>query len=137
MATLEQDGWMLDNAESRHAEAPGTFHIPSRAERTGLQVGQMVKLLFLFLNAEPDGSPVIDCEKMWVTIQEVAAGRYRGHLESLPHTSTALAPLDRIEFGPEHVAAVLIRRTDPRHPEFRAGDSPDADRGPAPDRPRD
>ncbi len=113
MATLEQDRWALDNAESRHAEAPGTFHIPSRTERTGLQVGQMVQLLFLFLNAEPDGSPVIDCEKMWVTIQEIVGGRYRGQLESLPHTSAVVAPLDRIEFGPEHVAAVFIRRTDP------------------------
>jgi len=121
MATLEQDRWMLDNAESRHAEAPNTFHIPSRAERTSLQVGQMVQLLFLFLNTEPDGSRIIDCEKMWVTIQEVAGGRYRGQLESLSHTSTALAPLDRIDFGPEHVAAVFIRRPDPRHPEFRAG----------------
>ena len=121
MATLERDGWTLDNAERRHAEAPDTFHIPSRAERAGLQVGQMVQLLFLFLNAEPDGSPIIDCEKMWVTIQAVAGGRYRGQLESLPHTSTALAPLDRIEFGPEHVGAVYIRKTDPRHPEYRAG----------------
>ena len=121
MATVEQDRWTLDNAESRHAESPDTFHIPSREERTGLQVGQMVQLLFLFLNAEPDGSPIIDCEKMWVTIQGVAGGRYWGQLESLPHTSTAPAPLDRIEFGPEHAGAVFIRKTDPRHPEFRAG----------------
>ncbi|MBM4068458.1 MAG: hypothetical protein FJ271_05870 [Planctomycetes bacterium] len=109
MATLEQDRWTLDNAESRHAEAPSTFHIPSRAERSGLQVGQMVQLLFLFLNTDPDGSPVVDCEKMWVTIQEVLAERYWGQLESLPATSIALAPLDRIDFGPEHVAAVFVR----------------------------
>jgi hypothetical protein len=121
MGTLEQDGWTLDNAESRHAEAPDTFHIPSRAERTELQVGQMVQLLFLFLNTEPDGSRIIDCEKMWVTIQGDAGGRYWGQLESLPHTSKALAPLDRIEFGPEHVGAVFIRKTDPRHPEYRGG----------------
>lgn len=120
MATLEKDRWMLDNAESRHVEAPDTFQIPSRAKRLGLPIGQMVQLLFLFLNAEPDGSPVIDCEKMWVTIQEIAGGRYRGQLESLPHTSTALAPLDRIEFVPEHGTAVFIRRSDARHTEFRA-----------------
>jgi hypothetical protein len=119
VATLQQDGWTLDNAEDRHAQAPGTFHIPSRAERTGLQVGQMVQLLFLFLNAEPDGSPVIDGEKMWVTVRGAEGGRYWGQLKSLPHTSTALAPLDRIEFGPEHVGAVFVRRTDPRHPEHR------------------
>jgi hypothetical protein len=119
MATLERDRWALDNAEGRHAEAPDTFHIPSRAERAGLQAGQMVQLLFLFLNEEPDGAPIIDCEKMWVTILGVADGRYWGQLESLPRTSTVLAPLDRIEFGPEHVGAVFIHRTDPRHPEYR------------------
>lgn len=122
MPTLEQDGWTLDDAERRHAEAPGTFHIPGQSERAGLRVGQMVQLLFLFLNEEPDGSRVIDCEKMWVTVLEVDGGRYCGQLESLPHTSRVLAPLDRIDFGPEHVGAVFIRKTDPRHPEYRAGE---------------
>ena len=122
MATLDQDHWTLENAESRNAEAPSTFFIPSQAERVALQVGQMVQLLFLFLNTEPDGSSIIDCEKMWVTIQGTADGRYWGQLESLPHTSTALAPLDRIEFGPEHVAAVFVRKTHPRHLEYRSGE---------------
>lgn len=121
MATLEQDGWTLDNAEHRNAEAPGTFRIPDRAERTGLQVGGMVQLLVLFLNEEPDGTPIIDCERLWVTVEGSTGGRYRGRLESLPHSSTVLAPLDRIEFGPEHVGAVFVREPDPRHPTFRIG----------------
>ena len=119
MATLEQNHWTLDNAESRHATAPDTFRIPSHAERSGLQAGQMVQLLFLFLNAEPDGSQIIDCEKMWVTIKGADGGRYWGQLESLPQTSNALAPLAQIEFGPEHVAALFIRKTDPGHPAVR------------------
>lgn len=117
MADLEQNGWTLDDAERRHAEAPETFQIPSQAERATLQVGQMVKLLFLFLNPELDGTPVVDCERMWVSVQEVARGRYRGRLESLPQTSSVLAPRDEIDFGPEHVAAVFVRKSDPRHPE--------------------
>jgi hypothetical protein len=109
--TLEEDGWELDDAEARHAEAPGSFHVPSRAERMGLRVGDMVQLLFLFLNRQEDGSAIIDCERMWVTIKEVAAGRLTGQLESLPDTSTLLAPLDTIIFGPEHVAAVGWQRS--------------------------
>ena len=120
MPTLEDDGWELDDAEARHAEAPA-FEIPGRDERAGLRVGDMVKLLFLFWNRQPDGSPIIACERMWVTVQEAGGGRYRGQLESLPHTSAVLAPLDRIEFGPEHVAAVSVRKTDPRHPDVRGG----------------
>jgi hypothetical protein len=30
-------------------------------------------------------------------------------------------PGDRIDFGPEHVATVLIPRTDPRHPDYGKG----------------
>jgi hypothetical protein len=120
--TLEDDGWELDDAEARHAEAPDSFQIPSREERTGLRVGDMVKLLFLFLNRQDDGSPIIDCERMWVTVLEVAGGRYTGQLESLPYTSKALAPLDTIHFGPEHVAAVFVRKNDPRHPHFGIGE---------------
>ena len=120
MATLEQDGWTLDNAENRHAEAPSTFHIPSKAERSGLQPGQMVQLLFLLLDKEADGSSVIVCEKMWVTIRSASPQGYEGMLESLPVTSEALAPEASVRFEPEHVASVFIRKTDPRHPEYRA-----------------
>jgi len=126
MAALEHDGWTLDNAERRRAEAPGTFHIPSQAERTSLRVGQMVQLLFLFLNEETDGSPIIECEKMWVTIREASGRGYEGTLESLPVASTALAPEASIRFGPEHVSAVYIRKTDPRHPEYRRGGGAEA-----------
>src|SRR5437016_489468 len=96
VATLEEDGWELDDAEARRAEAPESFHIPSREERMGLRIGDMVKLLFLFLNSQDDGSPIISCERMWGTIQEVAGGRFKGQLESLPRTSSVVAPLDTI-----------------------------------------
>lgn len=119
MTTLERHGWALDDAERRHAESPATFHIPSRIERDGLAVGQMVQLLFLFLNTDPDGSKVIDCEKMWVTILRAESRRYWGRLESIPRTSVLVAPLDEIEFCPEHVGSVFIRKTDPRHPDYR------------------
>ncbi len=120
MPDLYVDGWELDDAQARHAESPDTFPIPGPQERIGLRVGDMVKLLFLFLNRQDDDSPIIDCERMWVTVQKVVGGRFKGQLESLPVTSKALAPLDVIEFGPEHVAGVFIRKNDPRHPHFQA-----------------
>jgi hypothetical protein len=126
MATLEGDGWALDNAEVQHAASPQTFHIPSRAEREALRPGQMVKLLFLFLNRDRDGSPIIDCERMWVTLKSVTPTGFEGQLESMPATSKALAPLATIRFGPEHVAGVFVRKSDPQHPSYGAGNEAEA-----------
>jgi hypothetical protein len=117
MATFDKEGWELDNTEELHARNPTKFHIPSRDERTSLQLGARVKLVFLLLT-ERNGQPIIQGERMWCTIREVPAGRYVGTLDSDPATSQALRPGDRIEFGPEHIAAVLIPRTDPRHPHY-------------------
>jgi hypothetical protein len=120
MANLDEDGWELDNAEKLHARDPDTFHIPSRQEGRSLQVGARVKLVFLVRTGRK-GRPIIQGERMWCTIREVVGGRYVGTLDSDPATSQALQAGDRIEFGPEHVASVLIPRTDPRHPDYGKG----------------
>ena len=119
--TFEEHGWELESAEERHAQAPDTFQIPDQEERGNLQVNQRVQLLFLFIVAASDGTPEIQCEKMWVTIDLASQGRYQGTLNSRPASSGAVAPGDLISFRPQHVASVLIPKTDPRHPEFRGG----------------
>ncbi len=86
----------------------------------------MVKLLFLFLNREPDGSQIIDCERMWVTLKSVTPAGFEGQLESMPATSKALAPLATVRFGPEHVAGLFVRKSDPRHPSYGAGNAAEA-----------
>ena len=119
--TLEEHGWELESAEERHAQAPDTFLIPDQEERANLQVNQRVQLLFLFMVAASDGTPEIQCEKMWVTIERASQGRYQGKLNSRPVSSGSVAPGDQISFGPQHVASVLIPKSDPRHPEFEVG----------------
>ncbi len=96
--------------------------MPSYEERTKLKIGDMVKLLFLLVGEDETG-PIVQRERMWVTVREVKGTGYVGMLESLPRTSDVLAPEDLIVFEPEHVAAVLIRKADPRHPHYR-GDGP-------------
>jgi Uncharacterized protein conserved in bacteria (DUF2314) len=119
LPTLEIDGWGLESAEERHAAAPASFDIPSREERAAVPVGRRVKLLFLFMNQE-EGRPIIDCERMWVTVTSANDGQYTGRLESSPASSSVLSPGDVVTFGPEHIATVLIPKTDPTHPEYRA-----------------
>ncbi len=116
--TLEEHGWELESAEERHAQAPDTFNIPNAAERSTLQSGQRVQLLFLFDVGE-DGELVIQCEKMWVTIHAVCDGRYEGTLDSCPATLEAVNPGDAISFGAEHVSCVLVAKTDSRHPKYK------------------
>ena len=127
MATLGEDGWELVSAEERHAEHPDRFHIPSRGERAGLEAGARVQVHFAFRTiyqgrrAEYRGREVVQVERMWVTIREAAGGRYAGTLDSDPASLDALRPGDRVEFRPEHVACVLIPRSDPRHPDYKPG----------------
>ena len=123
MPTLEDDGWELESAEERNRENPRSFGIASLEERSSLKPGAVVKLLFLFMNEE-DGKRIIDCERMRVTILEVRDERYLGSLDDSPVASGVIAPGQIVEFGPEHVAAVTIPRTDPRHPYYQAAPTP-------------
>lgn len=118
MPSLETTGWELEDAEERSARTGGRFKIPSAEERQSLRPGQRVKLLFLFVVKE--GPPMtVQGERMWVTVTSCEGGSYTGVLESLPQLSDSLSPGTTIEFTPNHVAAVLIPVTDPRHPDYR------------------
>jgi hypothetical protein len=93
--------WWLDSAEAVNAEAPGSFFIPPVERRRNLQPGDQVKLLFRF-DPPVEGYNV---ERMWVEVESVAAGEYRGRLRSDPSYMSALSYGDPVDFGPEHVAA--------------------------------
>lgn len=63
----------------------------------------MAKLLFEAI--APVGDE-LGAERMWVVVQQVAAGRYVGSLDNEPYVITTIAAGDLIEFGPEHVIQV-------------------------------
>ena len=90
-ASLDDDGWELESAVERHRQYPNKFEIPSEEERTSLQPSDMVKLLFLFLTND-EAEPIIQCERMWVTVQEIAETNYVGMLESPPVSSDVFDP---------------------------------------------
>src|SRR5919199_4736794 len=98
--SLQEDGWELESALERHQRSSKTFHIPTDEERSHLQPGDFVKLIFLFLLAGEDEQTHIQCERMWVTVEQVTETGYVGVLESLPATSDVLKPGDLIMFQP-------------------------------------
>ena len=105
-ATLEQDGWELEDVEAAHARNPGTFQIPSLTERRGLQRGDTVKLVFLF-RCDDEDEPYVQGERMHVTVRQKTGRHYSGVLEDVPASSPTLRAGDRIAFGPQHVATLI------------------------------
>jgi uncharacterized protein YegJ (DUF2314 family) len=89
----------LVDAEERHRAHPTSFSIPRSDLRHALAAGDRVKLLF----GVGDGSST---ERMWVEVIDVVDGRYIGRLDNQPVAIVDLRAGDRVEFGPEHVAAI-------------------------------
>ena len=116
--SLEGDGWELESAIERYREYPEKFEIPSKEELKYIQVGDMVKLLFLFWEYDKPQKNIVSCERMWVTIKSINGENISGQLESEPRTSEILKPLDSISFTREYICAVYIRKSDPKHPEY-------------------
>ena len=104
--SFETTGWQLETLEERRRAHP-SFQAPSLLERHAVSPSMRVKLLFLLLTREHD-QEVVQCERLWVTVTQKVGRRLIGILESKPVTPTALSPGETIEFGPEHIAAILI-----------------------------
>jgi hypothetical protein len=86
----------LVDVEKRHAESSSGFYSPTRKQRTGLRLGNQVKLAF-----ESVG------ERLWLKVDSVLPdGRYTGSITSRPITTT-LKQGDRVVFGPENIEDII------------------------------
>ena len=104
--SLKNDGWELESAVQRNSEHPDKFEVPSIEELQQLQIGSLVKLLFLFWEHDKPEENMISCERMWVTIQSINEHVISGQLENEPKTSKVLKPLDKINFSSEHICSI-------------------------------
>lgn len=95
----------LEDAEVRAREHPGSFFIPSAEERSSIQPGQIVKLIFVI--ETPDE---VQAERMWVITKRLENGRYIGVLDNQPATTEAIAPGMEVAFEPRHVIAIHEQR---------------------------
>lgn len=103
MPTLDADGWQLESAVARHAEAPDSFEIPQESIRSRLIPGCDAKLIFTL-----EGHEGPQVERMWVRITGYSDTGYVGVLNSDPRTVGApIADGERVEFGPDHVIDAL------------------------------
>jgi hypothetical protein len=91
--------WELDNVYDRNKEAPYTFYIPSKQVIDILDIGDIVKLIFLG-ESEKDG---LAGERMWVEITERNGEDFKGLLTNEPYDLKDLKVGQEVLFKVEHI----------------------------------
>jgi uncharacterized protein YegJ (DUF2314 family) len=101
LATLDDDGWTVADAEVSHQKSPSTFEIPPFDERSTLEVGDWVKLRFLFF-VDKNGTQITG-EHMWVEVIDTQDNCYQGILINQPFLLDAIKYGDTLWFESRHV----------------------------------
>lgn len=109
LPTIDLDGYELRSGLAQHHRTPETFYMPREDERQTLNVGDIVKLIFIIaVTADPE-DPDDDGtfgERMWVIVKGRIGPYYIGNLNNMPLTSGEQENLtfeDEVIFLPEHV----------------------------------
>lgn len=93
-------GYYLDDATAIAEDAPYTFYIPSQSIIDQLEVGNLVKLIFIFESHEPE-MPL--AERMWVKITARNGSQFIGELNNLPLHIGVLSWGYEIAFQAKHI----------------------------------
>lgn len=107
LATLDEDGWELDDAEPIAAAHPDTFWMPPREERDALLPGQQVKLIFRILVADEAGREEVHVERMWVNVTGRDGSLYTGELDNQPYCTDEMNPGMPLCFEARHVINIF------------------------------
>lgn len=103
LATLETDGWTIDDGEQAHAAHPERYRIPPRGARTALGPGDLVKIRFFIRVRTQTGETEDQGERMWVEIQERHGDWYLGTLDNDPCCTDAIQSGMPLWFQARHV----------------------------------
>jgi hypothetical protein len=106
LATLAIDGWELESGEAIHREKPHTFELPPLHERSNLQNGAIVKLIFHFRIVDASGQESLEIERMWVIVHGRVGEFYRGILDNDPDCTDEIKAGLEVWFRPEHVIQI-------------------------------
>lgn len=117
LATLDDDGWTLEDGEGAYSRGDGVYWLPPRADREGLQgrIAEEVhaKLIFLIRYVAEDGQSATRGERMWVRVTGRHGRWYHGHLDNQPVTQGSARDGMAVTFGPEHVIDLVYGDGDP------------------------
>lgn len=90
--------WYLDSVYERNKESPYTFYAPSKEVIAMLNIGDIVKLIFV--ETENDGYVG---ERMWVEINHMQGKNFKGILTNVPLNLKDLKNGQEIIFQTEHI----------------------------------
>ncbi len=91
--------YYLENAFELNKEYPNTFEIPSKKEIESLKVNDLVKLIFVEENDNPETMP----ERMWVKIIKINKDNFIGILDNDPYYIESVKYGDEIVFKIENI----------------------------------
>ena len=97
--------YYLENAFELNKEYPNTFEIPSKKEIESLKVNDLVKLIFVEENDNPETMP----ERMWVKIMKINKDNFIGILDNYPYYIESVKYGDEIVFKIENIIDILIK----------------------------
>ena len=107
LTSIDVDGWMIDDGEVAHVEAPETYWIPPLAERLSLRPWDLAKMRFFIRVAEEDGTMVDHGERMWVQVTGRMDSWYHGELDNQPYCTDDIAPGLEVWFQARHIISII------------------------------
>ncbi len=93
----------LENVVKKNIEFPRTFLIPVQEEIVKLDIGNLIKLIFVMKRPQKNGCRA---EKMWVKITNKQNGVFTGVLDNEPYYLKSIKAGEIITFKAENIAEI-------------------------------
>ncbi|WPC40103.1 DUF2185 domain-containing protein [Clostridium sp. JS66] len=97
----------LENVVEKNLQFPRTFLIPNKEEVGKLEIGNLVKLVFVMEELQEDGCRA---EKMWVEIVNKQKDEFTGILTNNPYYLKSIKWGDMITFEEENIASTYGKK---------------------------
>ena len=104
-SSVVKNSWWLSDAQAIADANPYTFYKPSPQSIALLQPGDGAKLIFRFDSDDPEAP---SAERMWVEIDDVSHGQFRGRLDNEPAYIKGLECGESVSFEPKHIIQISI-----------------------------
>lgn len=106
LARFSIERWELESGVAMNEQYPRTFWLPAEAVRRSLKAGDIVKLMFKYIDLDEEEAGGFEAERMWVEITELNGPYFVGELRNQPVVAGEdhdLAFGSKVVFLPEHV----------------------------------
>lgn len=98
----------LENVEEKNVEYSRTFLIPTKEDIDKLDIGDLIKLIFVMNRPQKNGCRA---EKMWVRITNKHNNTFTGVLDNEPYYLKSIKVGETITFRAENIACIYKTKT--------------------------